>query len=414
MDRIIEKKKWTNRKIAYIAGAIFLLVFVIYQIFGNTGSKLNVEIDKISIATVSVGAFQEFIAIDGTIQPIKTYYLDIIEGGTVEKKFMEDGRKIKKGDTILKLTNTALQLDFMNRETQLYDLMNERQTTETNMRQDEITTLNQMADVEYQLKLADRIYRRNEDLVKSNMVSQEEYKQSKDNYEYQRKRHELSQKALAQNYQLRQQRVGQLDESIRRMQKNVGLSQNTLNNLYVTAPIDGQLSTLKAEIGEAKQVGENIGQIDDLNGFKVRADIDEHYISKVYVGLKGEFELNDKTYQLSIKKVFPEVQNGEFQIDLEFENDIPKGIRRGQTLQIRLQLSDASKAVLIPRSGFFQTTGGNWIFVVNGNTAERRSIRIGRQNPKFYEVLEGLKVGEKVIISSYEGYERIDKLILNK
>jgi HlyD family secretion protein len=416
MDRVIVKKKWTPQRIATIGGAAVLVIFVIYQLLGDTKSKLNVETEKISISAVQKGAFQEFIAIDGAVQPIKTYFLDIIESGTVIKKFVEDGRPVKQGDTILKLANTTLQLDFMNRESQLLDLMNQRQTTEVNMRQDEIRNLNSIADIEYQMKLAERIYERNKQLIGTNMVSQEDFKQSKDNYEYQRKRYELAQRGLSQDIKLREQRIRQLDESVNRMHKNIRLSQSTLDNLYIVSPTDGQLSQLRAEIGEAKQVGENIGQIDDLTGFKVRAGIDEHYISKVYPGLFGEFEFNNKTYQLVIKKIYAEVQQGEFQVDMEFSGEAPKGIRRGQTLQIRLQLSDASQAVLIPRGGFYQTTGGNWIFVVsaNGASAERRNIKLGRQNPKYYEVLEGLKPGEKVIVSSYEGYENIEKLVLRK
>jgi HlyD family secretion protein len=416
MDRVIVKKRWTTQRILTIVGSAILVIFVIYQLLGDTKSKLNVETEKISISSVQKGAFQEFIAIDGAVQPIKTYYLDIIESGTVVKKFVEDGRPVDKGDTILKLTNTTLQLDFMNRESQLLDLMNQRQTTEVNMRQDEIRNLNSIADIDYQLKLAERVYERNKQLIGTNMVSQEDFKQSKDNFEYQKKRFELAQRGLSQDIKLREQRIKQLDESVNRMRKNITLSQSTLDNLYIVSPTDGQLSQLRAEIGEAKQVGENIGQIDDLTGFKVRAGIDEHYISKVYPGLNGEFEFNNKTYQLAIKKIYAEVQQGEFQVDLEFVGDAPKGIRRGQTLQIRLQLSDASQAVLIPRGGFYQTTGGNWIFVVNesGSVAERRNIKLGRQNPKFYEVLEGLKPGEKVIVSSYEGYENIEKLMLRK
>ena len=414
MDRVIEKKKWTTQRILTIAGISLLVLFVLYRLITDTQSKLNVDAEKISIAEIKTGEFKEFIAIDGAVQPIKTYYLDIIESGTVEKKFIEDGRKVKEGDTLIKLSNTTLQLDYMNRESQLLDLMNDRQTTDINMRQAEIQTRNQIADIEYQLKLANRIYKRNQELVKTNMVSQEEYAQSKDNFEYQKRRHELGIRSLNQDQQMRVQRIRQLDESIRRMQRNLDLSKNTLNNLYIVAPTDGLLSMLRAEIGEAKQVGENIGQIDDLNGYKVRASIDEHYISKVYNGLNGEFEFNGKNYLLVIKKIYPEVQQGEFQVDMEFAQQAPKGIRRGQTLQIRLQLSDSKQAVLVPRGGFYNTTGGNWIFVVSkdGSLAERRNIRLGRQNPKFYEVLEGLKVGDKVVVSSYEGYDKIDQLVI--
>ena len=219
MDRVIEKKKWTTQRILTIAGVSLLVIFVLYRLITDTQSKLNVDAEKISIAEIKTGEFKEFIAIDGAVQPIKTYYLDIIESGTVEKKFIEDGRKVKEGDTLIKLSNTTLQLDYMNRESQLLDLMNDRQTTDINMRQAEIQTRNQIADIEYQLKLADRIYKRNQELVKTNMVSQEEYAQSKDNFEYQKRRHDLGIRSLNQDQQMRVQRIRQLDESIRRMER---------------------------------------------------------------------------------------------------------------------------------------------------------------------------------------------------
>ncbi len=413
MDRVIEKKKWTTRRIVTIAAVGLGILFVGYRLLSDTQSRLNVSREKIGVSEVTEGPFREFIAIDGTVLPIRTYFLDIIESGTVEKKYLEDGRRVKKGDTILKLANTTLQLDFMNRESQLLDLINQRQTVDINMRQNEILTLNNLADVDFQLKAAEREYIRNQELIKTNMVSQEVFQASKDNFDYQKQRHALGQRSLTQDRQLRVQRIHQLDESIRRMQNNLDLSQNTLDNLYIVAPVDGMLSTLRAEIGEAKQVGENIGQIDVLNGFKVRAGIDEHYISKIYPELPGEFEFNGKTYALLIKKVYPEVESGEFQVDLEFEPKAPEGIRRGQTLQISLQLSDSRQAILIPRGGFYNTTGGNWVFVVGSDgRATRRDIKIGRQNPRYYEVLEGLQPGEQVVVSSYEGYEPYELLIL--
>lgn len=416
MDRVIEKKKWTTRRILTIAGIAALVILVVYRLVSDTKSKLNVDFEKITVATIENGPFQEFIAIDGSVQPIKTYLLDIIEAGTVEKKFLEDGQSVRKGDTLLKLSNTTLQLDYMNRENQLLDLMNERQNVDVTMRQQEIVTLNNLAEIERQLALAKRAYERNKDLIKTKMVSQEDYQASEDEYNFQKRRHELGQRSLKQDRDMRVQRINQLDNSINRMEENLKLSRNTLNNLYVIAPANGLLSTLQAEIGESKQVGENIGQVDDLDGFKVRASIDEHYISKVYPDLKGSFEFNNKNYDLVIRKVYPEVQQGEFQVDMEFAGETPKGIRRGQTLQIRLQLSDATEATLIPRGGFYNTTGGNWIFVVDESegSANRRNIRLGRQNPKFYEVLEGLQKGEKVVVSSYEGYEDIDMLVIRK
>jgi len=412
MDRIIKKKKWTPKRYLIFGGIGAFLIFLIYLIINSGTSKLNVEANKITVAKAENGVFQEFIAIDGTVQPIKTIYLDIIEGGRVEKKYVEDGKRVKKGDTILKLSNTTLQIDFINRESQLLNLMDQKQSTKINKGQTEIQALQELAQAEYDMKQAEMIFLRNEKLIRDSMVSREEYTESKNNYELQKNRYQIALQNVRQNKVLMNERIVLLDQSINRMQKNIDLSKNTLGNLYVVAPIDGQLSTLNAEVGESKDAGENIGQIDNLNGYKVRAKIDEHYISRVYVGLAAEFDFNGKTYPLKVSKVYPEVSAGEFTVDLTFGKYIPKEVRRGQTLQIRLQLSDQSQALLIPRGGFYQTTGGQWIFVVEGDKAKKRVIKLGRQNPKFYEVLEGLQPNEKVIISSYEGYEEVDELIL--
>ncbi|OJJ16074.1 efflux transporter periplasmic adaptor subunit [marine bacterium AO1-C] len=416
MDKVIKKKKWTPKRIFGLGGGALLILFLGFKLIGDPSSKLNVDVEKITIATVEKSNFQEFIVVDGTLQPIKTVFLDIVEGGRVEKIFVEDGNRVNKGDSILKFTNTALQIDFMNRESQLLDMVNERQTTQINMRQNELSALNQLADIEFQLKQAKRNYKRDSQLMAGKAVSKDVYYQSKDNFDYQKKKFELARKSVNQNTILRTERLNQLDASIQRMQRNINLSQKTLDNLYVIAPISGQLSTLKAEVGESKSPGENIGQIDNLDGFKLNVSIDEHYISKIYAGLKGSFEFEGKNYALVVKKIYPEVQSGEFKVDMEFEGKMPKNIRRGQTFQIKLQLSTANKAVLIPRGGFYQVTGGGWIFVVNqnGTSAVKRNIKLGRLNPKHYEVIEGLKPGEKVIVSSYEGYEKIDELVLRK
>ena len=415
MDRVIEKKKYTPKKIALIAGGALLLVLIIYNIlFAEHTSKLNVDSERVTIGSVQEGMFQEFIAVDGSVDPLNTFFLDITEGGRVDKIYTDDGRTVQKGDTILKLSNTTLQIDFMTRETQLYDLMNERQNSEITMKQDLIRKENELAEIDYNLALAKRKYERNKMLIAEKVIPQEEFEASKDEYNYLSKRKTLADRSVKQDAKLMDDRLKQLDESIRRMQANINMARNTLNNLYVVAPITGQLSTLKAEVGESKGPGENIGQIDDMNGFKIKSRIDQHYISKVYPGLDGTFDFNGQTHKVKVAKVFPEVQNNTFQVDLEFVDGAPEGIRRGQTLQLKLNLNDGGKAVLVPRGGFYQSTGGNWVFVVNnsGDYAEKRSIKLGRQNPNYYEVLDGLKPGEKVVLSSYDSYGEIDRLEL--
>ncbi|MDX5435803.1 MAG: HlyD family efflux transporter periplasmic adaptor subunit, partial [Pontibacter sp.] len=319
MDRVIEKKKVTPKKIILIAAGALVLVLVLYNLlFAKHSSTLNVDSERLTVGQVSKGMFQEFIAIDGTVEPLKSFYLDITEGGRVDKIYTDDGRMVEKGDTILKLSNTTLQIDFMTRETQLYDLMNERQNSEITMKQDLIRKENELAEIEYQLALAKRAYDRNKMLIEEKVISREEFEASKDEYEYLNKRKTLAERSVKQDAKLMNDRLKQLDESIRRMEANIGMARNTLNNLYVTAPFTGQLSTLKAEVGESKSPGENIGQIDDLNGYKVKANIDEHYISRVYPGLMGTFEFNGKNYQVKVVMVFPEVQNNTFQVDMEF------------------------------------------------------------------------------------------------
>jgi HlyD family secretion protein len=416
MDRIIEKKTWTPKKLALIAAGSLLGVFLIYTlVFADHAASLNVKNDRLTIGQAQNGRFEEFIAIDGNVEPLNTIFLDMVEGGRVEKLFTDDGRKINKGDTILKISNSTLQIDFLNRETQLFDLVNERQNSEITMKQDQIKTLNSLAEIEYNLKQAENKYRRSKNLYQEKVIPESEFEQIEAEFAYIKRRKELAERSLKQDAQLMNERLRQLDESIRRMNQNINIARSTLNNLYIVAPISGQLSTLKAEVGESKTAGENIGQIDDLNGFKVKANIDEHYISKVYPGLKAEFDFNGKTFPVSVSKVFPEVQNGQFQVDLDFpEGQAPEGIRRGQTLQIRLHLSGGDQALLIPRGGFYQSTGGAWAFVVDksGKFAEKRNLKLGRQNPQYYEVLEGLKPGEKVVVSSYDGYGDIEKLKL--
>ncbi len=415
MDRVIEKKRFTPKKLAVTAGISLVLVFIIYtMLFADHTSKLNVETQRIQVGQVQEGLFQEFIAVDGSVDPLKTFYLDITEGGRVEKIYTDDGHMVEKGDTILKLSNTTLQIDFMTRETQLYDLMNERQNSEILMKQDQIRKLNELAEIEYTLATAERTYNRNKLLIAEKVIPQEEFESTKDNYLYLKRRKDLAERSVKQDEQLMNDRLRQLDESIRRMQANINMARNTLNNLYVTAPFTGQLSTLKAEVGESKAPGENIGQIDDLNGYKIKANIDEHYISRIYPGLGGSFEFNGKTYQVKVAKVFPEVQNSTFQLDLEFADTTPEGIRRGQTLQLKINLNDSGKAILLPRGGFYQSTGGNWVFVLDesGTFAQKRTIQLGRQNPNYYEVLSGLQPGEKVVTSTYENYKDVDRLEL--
>jgi len=417
MDRKIEKKFWNKNRIIMVSGGSVLIVFFIYSfLFADNRSKLNVEVERITIAEVQKGSFQEFIPIDGTVQPIKTIFLDVLEGGVVEKKFMEGGNLVKEGEPLIKLANNNLVLNFMTRETEMYDLINNLQNTRRNLEQNKFTLQTRLTELKYQIDAAKVLYETNQVLFDQKAISKNEYLNSKREYE-----RLLDARTIAIETQRFDSinaisQIIQLEATINRTNRNLEMFKENLNNLLVKAPISGQLSSLNVEIGESINAGQRIGQIDDLNGFKIRARIDEHYISRIFTGLKGEFDFSRKTYNLSISKLYPEVQNGQFQVDMIFEGEVPEGIRRGQTLQIRLQLSDPAEAVMVSRGGFFQTTGGNSIFKVDesGDFAEMVDIRIGRQNPKFYEVLEGLQPGDKVIVSSYEGFGDAEKLVLRE
>lgn len=417
MDRKIEKKTWTIKRIVIFSLVAALSSAVIYTlIFGDASSKLNVALEKTTISEVSEGPFQEFIPVTGNVMPIKTIYLDAIEGGRVEKIFVEEGSFVQTGNELLKLSNTRLQLDIINREAQLLEQINNLRNTRLAMEQNRLTLKAQLLDLDYQIQQQKRQYEQNVELMKQNLVSQTEFDQSREQYEYLVKRRAITIESQRQDSVMRVVQVKQLEGSVGLLQSNLNVIKQNLENLTLRAPISGQLTSLNAEIGESKAAGQRLGQIDVLDGFKLRVAIDEHYIARINIGQSGEFDFAGNTFGLTIKKVYPEVLNGRFEVDMHFESDEPDGIRRGQTMHIRLELGDLSDAILLPRGGFYQKTGGNWVYVVDpsGEFAVRRDIKIGRQNPQVFEVLSGLTPGDRVITSSYDYYGDIEKLILKE
>jgi HlyD family secretion protein len=413
MDRVIEKKKWPPKKIMTYAGVGLLVALILASYFSTSGNtKLNVDEQKITISQIKKGSFQEFIPINGVVMPIKTIYLDAIEGGRVEEIFVEDGAMLEKDQPILKLANTDLELDLANRETGVFDLITNMQRLRSEAEQNSIRQLNQLAEVDNALAEAERVYKANKQLFDEKVIAQQEYQSSKNLYDFQVRRKKLTEQTLRNDSVSTKQRLRQMQESIERTQVALELMRKKANDLVVKAPVAGQLTSLNAEIGESKTRGQRLGQLDVLSGFKVRAEIDEHYSSRIFAGLKGIFTYAGKDYELNIKKIYTQVTDGRFQVDMEFTGDIPQGIRRGQTLQIRLALSDQTQAILLPRGGFYQQTGGNWIYKLNesGASATKVDIRLGRQNPEYYEVMEGLQPGDKVVTSSYENYGDKDEL----
>jgi len=415
MDIPIEKKRFSTSKLIKIGLAVLLVAFILYVIIFSSGnSKLNVETERLSISTAQNGVFQENIPVIGVVLPITTIYLDAIEGGRVEEKYVEDGAVMKAGEPILRLSNTDLELSLVNQETSVYNLLTQMQISQNAARQNTINKLNQFTDVENSLIEAERVYNLNKKLVEKGVIAKQDFIQSENEYNYQKERVQLANQILKQDSVATRQELQQVQSSYQRTQNALELMRRKVADLVVKAPVDGQLTSLDAEIGESKNKGERLGQIDVLSGFKVRVDIDEHYISRIYNGQRGSFTFNNQEYFLVIKKVYTQVTNGRFQVDMEFETEVPEGIRRGQTLQIRVALSEEKQALLIPKGGFFQQTGGNWIFKVseNGESAYRADISLGSQNTEYYEVLSGLKPGDKVITSSYDNYGNIEELVL--
>ncbi|WP_028376744.1 efflux RND transporter periplasmic adaptor subunit [Leeuwenhoekiella sp. MAR_2009_132] len=415
MDIPLQKKRFTTSKMLLIGGGILLAAIIIFVIISSTGgAKLNVEKERLSIAAATQGVFQENIPVNGVVMPITTIYLDALEGGRVEEKFVEDGAIMKKGDPILRLSNTDLELSLVNQETQVYNLLTQMQISQNQASQNTINKVNQYTDVENGLIEAKRVYDLNKKLYAKDVIARQDLIKAENDYNYQKERMRLSKKILKQDSMAVKQEKGQVASSYARTENALELMRRKVADLVVRAPVDGQLTSLDAEIGQSKNKGERLGQIDVLSGFKVRVDIDEHYISRIYTGQTGSFDFNGANYTLVIKKVYTQVTNGRFQVDMEFEAEVPEGIRRGQTLQIRVALSQEKQALLIPKGGFFQQTGGNWIFKVSedGNTAYKVNIALGSQNTEYYEVLSGLEPGDKVITSSYDNYGEVQELIL--
>jgi HlyD family secretion protein len=415
VDRVLAKKKWGKKRILTIAGILGVVSLAAASYYFTSGkSRLNVDTERITISEVKSGPFQETIPVNGVVLPITSIYLDAVEGGRVEEKYVDDGATMKKGEPILRLSNTDLELSLVNQETSVYNLLTQMQISQNAARQNTIGKLNQGTDVESLLKEAERVHRLNKQLYEQKVIGLQEYKQSENNYNYQLEKKRLADQVLKQDSFSLRQELTQARLSYERTQNALDVMRKKVGDLIVRAPVDGQLTSLDAEIGQSKNKGERLGQIDVLSGFKVRVDVDEHYISRIYTGLLGGFTLAGKDYKLKIKKVYTQVTNGRFQVDMEFEGEVPQGIRRGQTLQIRLAFSDEVQAVQVAKGGFYQQTGGNWIFKVSddGKTAYKVDIQLGRQNPDFYEVLEGLKPGDKVVTSSYENYGTMQELVL--
>jgi HlyD family secretion protein len=418
VDRILKKKRWTTKRLLTIAGVVALILLIGGSYYFTSGkSAVNVELDRTTISEVTKGPFQETIPVNGTVLPLTSILLDATEGGQVKKRYVEDGAIMKAGEPILEMSNTDLSLQLVTQETQVYNNITQMQIARNAALQNTVTKLQNDADVQSQLIEAKRIYLLDKKLYEEKVIGSQELKLAENNYNYYLKKKELSNQILDQDSISNAQQLLQAKQTAEGAQRALDVMRQKVGDLIVRAPIDGQLTSLTAEVGQNINKGESLGQIDVLSGFKARVDIDQHYLSRIYTGLTGTFSFADTTYTLKIVKVFTQVTTGgTFQVWMNFVGRVPSGIRRGQTLQILLALSDERQAILVPRGGFYQQTGGNWIFKVSedGKTAYKTDIQLGNQNQDYYEVLQGLKPGDKVVTSSYENYGNMQILVFKK
>ncbi len=417
MDRKIEKPFWTLQKILLFPVLGIFLVFVVYLlVFRDKSSKYIVSRDQLTIATVTKDKFQEFIPIDGIVLPKTTIYIDAIMGGNVQEVYVEDGAMLKKGDKILKLINTNLELSYMEQETRIFEAINNLQNTKISLEQSKFTRQRETVTVQQDIEKLEVLFERQCQLYADNLISDEAFEQVERDFRFGRKQLEIALQLQALDSISTIRRNKQIDQSMDRMFDNLELLKLSLGNLYVKAPADGQLSSFNIEVGQTANAGEHLGQIDVPDGFKLRANIDERYISRVSIGQEVSYSFGGENYQLYVQKIYSDVTSGTFQVDLLFADTFPSHIKRGQTLQLRLKFSSETDALIIGRGGFFQQTGGNWIYVLDPSEefATKRSIRINRQNTLHYEISEGLEAGEKVIISSYDNFGDKDKVVFKK
>ncbi len=415
MDRQITHKSWFRKKyIPYIAVAAIVIVAVAWIIFGNHAATMRISQQDITVGNVSRGEFKDYVRLNGTVVPIQVVQLSPEEGGIVMERVAEEGARVRKGDVIIRLSNSNLDLQILNAEAELAEKQNLLRNTQVTMQQDRLNNETEQATLDMDVSRKRRAYEQNERLMKEKLISREVYLQAKEDYELSQKKQRLVQERLKKDATYRRLQMDQMEDNLQNMRRNVLLVRDRKGKLEVRSAIDGELGLLDVELGQSITAGQKIGVINDLSDFKVEAQVDEHYIDRVRPGLSATITRDGRQYQLRVRKVYPEVREGRFRIDLVFTGQRPQQIRVGQAYYLDLELGRPEQAVMIPRSTFFQTTGGNWIFVLDksGTRAYKRPIRIGRQNPQYYEVLEGLEPGERVITSGYEAFKEKEELIL--
>lgn len=414
MDRQIEKKSFLRRYAWYIAAAAALAALLVWIVLGTTASTTTVDVSDITISDVTRGKFDDYVRLNGHVLSIQVVQISPEEGGIVREKVVEEGTRVRKGDVILRLSNSNLDLQILNAEAELAEKQNLLRNTQVAMQQDRLNNRTEQATLDTDCDRKRRAYEQNARLYKERLISKEVYLQSREDYNLALRKQSLISQRLKQDSIYRHVQMAQMEDNLDNMRKNVLLVRDRKNKLEVRSAIDGELGLLDVELGQNIAAGQNIGQINDLSDFKVQAQIDEHYIDRVRPGLSASFSRDGKTYLLRVRKVYPEVRNGTFRTDFVFVGERPAQMRSGQTFYVELALGKSQQATLIPRGTFFQTTGGNWIFVLDksGRKAYRRNISIARQNPQYYEVTDGLEPGERVITSGYEAFKDNEVLVI--
>ena len=416
MDKIIEKKHgialaFTIKALPYWFGAV-LLSLIIYLLVRDNTSTMRINPDTLTIATVTIGDFNDYIRLNGQVLPMTTIQISPQEGGVVQKIIVEEGTQVKAGDPILLLSNDNLDLQILNSEAELAEKENILRNTLISMEQQKLNLQQEQLQLQTEVKRCLRIYEAQRALYNDQLISREDYLRAEEDYHLANNRLTLVKNRAYQDSLYRSVQIQQMQESLENMRLNMQMIRRRKENLTIKAPIDGEVGLLDVVLGQSIAQGTKIGQINDLTNYKIEAQIDEHYIDRVFAGLEATFDRQDEHYSAVIRKVYPEVRSGKFRADFKFVNEQPANIRSGQTYYLNLQLGQSEEAVLIPRGSFFQTTGGKWIYVLNeqGDRAIKREIRIRRQNPQFYEVIEGLQPGDRVIISGYEKFGNSEKL----
>jgi HlyD family secretion protein len=412
MDRVVVRKRLDKKIIIAGAGAAAVLLIVLFWLFAPRADSVTVARDRLSIATVESGTFDDFLPLRGKVTPLVTVYLDAVEGGRVDQKLVEDGAHVTQGQLLAVLSNAELQLSTLEKQAEVEQQLNNMRSQELALTQTRNSNLRDLNQAETDLAKARRQYELYKPLSERGFVSMKTFNDTKDDLTYQQQRLAILKRSIAQTEALQSSQLSQLRIASTSLNSSMGIARSNLGQLSIRAPVTGDLSGFDIQLGQSLQQGERIGQIDSTGGNKLQADVDEYYLGRVAVGQTATAEVDGKTYRLKVAKVYPQVRNGQFQIDLLFDGPAPASVQRGQTVQTKLTLGDSSKAVLIPNGAFFNDTGGTWVFVVDksGNGATKRQVQLGRRNADFIEVLSGLSPGERVITSSYNGLVDKDRL----